>query len=165
MTQWYVAVSGRQYGPVDEESLGLWVRQGRVTSDSYVWTEGMAQWLPLSAVPDLAGRVGLGKQPPMLPMRAHRGPLILVLGLVGMICCCTVPLGVVTGVIALVLGAQDLRAMERGQMDPQGRGMVIAGMIFGAISILLGLAAGIGFVFPQHFHWQPRRLHRIGPMI
>jgi hypothetical protein len=152
MSQWYAAVSGQQYGPVDEEQFRAWIAEGRIKPDHYVWTEGMPNWLPLS-------QVGQFSLPPAIPLRKHRGAAVLILGLVGLVCCC-VPFGlvsIVTGVISLVMGVNDLRAMDRGQMDAGGRGLTTAGMIFGIISILLGVAAMVAMLI----HGIP---HFRGPM-
>jgi len=42
---WYVRpVSGEQYGPVNTELMQLWVAEGRVTEDSWVWHTGWDRW-------------------------------------------------------------------------------------------------------------------------
>lgn len=61
----------------------------------------------------------------------HRGTLVLVLGLIGMLVFS--PLGIV----AWVLGVQELRAMDRGEHDPAGRGLALAGMIFGILATVM----------------------------
>ena len=70
-------------------------------------------------------------------MQAHRGVLILVLGILGLVCC------FICGIIAWVMGNTDLQAMNRGVMDPSGRGLTQAGKICGIISVAL---AGLGIV-------------------
>ncbi len=83
-----------------------------------------------------------GGQPPVQPvqaypmgqgMRPHRGTLILVLGILGLVCC------VILGIIAWVMGNTDLREMNMGRMDPSGRGLTQAGKICGMISVILAL--------------------------
>jgi len=66
-------------------------------------------------------------------MRPHRGTLILVLGILGLVCC------VILGIIAWVMGNTDLREMNMGRMDPSGRGLTQAGKICGMISVILAL--------------------------
>jgi len=54
MSQWYCHARGQQYGPVDKDVLQMWVRQGRVGPNDYVWTAGLTAWLPVhQALPDL----------------------------------------------------------------------------------------------------------------
>lgn len=44
MKQWYCAIQGQRYGPVAEDVLRQWIREGRVTAADLVWCEGMANW-------------------------------------------------------------------------------------------------------------------------
>jgi len=84
-------------------------------------------------------------------MKPHRGTLILVLGILGLVVCG--PLAIV----AWIMGAGDLKEMDAGTMDPSGRGTTQAGKICGMIGTILlvlglvifavifafGLAAGL----------------------
>ncbi|OWK44502.1 hypothetical protein [Fimbriiglobus ruber] len=81
----------------------------------------------------------------------HRGMLILVLGILGLALQCPM-----VGIVAWVLGAADIRAMDEGRMDPEGRQTTQAGKILGiaasilfAVQILLMLlyVIGIGAFF------------------
>ncbi|HLW75721.1 MAG TPA: RDD family protein [Bryobacteraceae bacterium] len=47
---WYYADAGRQIGPIEEAALDDLVRTGVVRDDTLVWSEGMANWQPHSAV-------------------------------------------------------------------------------------------------------------------
>jgi hypothetical protein len=64
-------------------------------------------------------------------MRPHRGVLVLVFGILGLVCC------VIFGIIAWVMGSSDLREIDAGRMDPAGRGLTQAGKICGIISVVL----------------------------
>jgi hypothetical protein len=72
-------------------------------------------------------------------MRPHRGALILVLGILGLIVCG--PLGIA----AWVMGSGDLKEMDAGTMDPSGRGITQAGKICGIIATILLIIAIIVF--------------------
>ncbi|MBN1509373.1 MAG: DUF4190 domain-containing protein [Sedimentisphaerales bacterium] len=65
------------------------------------------------------------------PLRPHRGALILVFGVLGLVCC------IIFGIIAWVMGNSDLREMDAGRMDASGRGLTQAGKICGIISVAL----------------------------
>ena len=65
--------------------------------------------------------------------RPHRGAMVLVLGILGLVCC------VICGIIAWVMGNNDLRDMDAGRMDPTGRGLTQAGKICGMISVILAI--------------------------
>jgi hypothetical protein len=64
-------------------------------------------------------------------MKPHRGTLILVLGILGLVVCS--PLGIV----AWVMGSGDLKEIDAGTMDPAGRGSTQAGKICGMIATIL----------------------------
>ena len=88
-------------------------------------------------------------------MKPHRGTLILVLGILGLICC-----GIFTAIPAWIMGANDLKAMAQGEMDPSGEGLTKAGKIMGMIGVILGVIwivfmlffGGLGFLSAMHGH-------------
>ncbi len=71
------------------------------------------------------------------PLAPHRGAVVLVLGILGIVLC------TICGIIAWVMGNNDLRQMDAGVMDPSGRGLTQAGKICGMISVILVI---VGFV-------------------
>jgi hypothetical protein len=83
-------------------------------------------------------------------MKPHRATTILVLGILGLVLCG--PLGIA----AWVMGANDMKEMEAGTMDPSGRGTTQAGKICGMIAcilMILGFIAGLLFsMFVVSFH-------------
>ncbi len=58
MGQWHCLIGGQQYGPVSEEDLRAWIRQGRVRPADMVWSDGMADWVPAGSVPGLFAGAG-----------------------------------------------------------------------------------------------------------
>ena len=73
--------------------------------------------------------------PPLQPLKPHRGAVVLVLGILGIVVC------LICGIIAWVMGNGDLREMNAGIMDPSGRGMTQAGKICGMISVILAIVS------------------------
>lgn len=71
---------------------------------------------------------------PIQNMRPHRGVMILVFGILGLVIC------VIFGIVAWVMGNGDLRAMREGRMDPTGEGLTKAGKICGIIGVVLNIA-------------------------
>jgi membrane protease subunit (stomatin/prohibitin family) len=67
-TVYFVAVGGQQTGPFDMQALAAQAAAGRLTPQTLVWTQGMAQWTPAGQVPALAGI--LNAVPPPLPPNA-----------------------------------------------------------------------------------------------
>jgi hypothetical protein len=68
---------------------------------------------------------------------SHRGGPILGLGIASLVCC-----GLL-GIVAIVMANEDLGKMDRGLMDPQGRGLTVAGRVIGIISLVL---TAVGFL-------------------
>jgi hypothetical protein len=71
-----------------------------------------------------------------MSLKPHRGTAVLILGILGLVCC------VICGIIAWVMGSNDLREMAAGTMDRSGEGLTKAGRICGIISVCL-LIVGI----------------------
>ncbi len=84
-------------------------------------------------------------------MQPHRGTMILVLGILGIVCCPFL------GIAAIVMGSGDLKAMAEGRMDRGGEGLTNAGRICGIIGLVLfaiGLVLQLTGIFtfgPQQF--------------
>ncbi|WOO42181.1 RDD family protein [Rubellicoccus peritrichatus] len=49
---WYYALNDQQIGPVSDSDFANLVANGTIQSETRVWREGMADWQPLSQVPD-----------------------------------------------------------------------------------------------------------------
>jgi hypothetical protein len=84
-------------------------------------------------------------------MKPHRGTLILILAIFGIILCA--PLGIA----AWVMGSGDLKEIDAGTMDASGRSITQAGKICGmittilfAIGIVIGLVASLVIIFAGH---------------
>ncbi|MGH2688875.1 MAG: MJ0042-type zinc finger domain-containing protein [Actinomycetota bacterium] len=70
----------------------------------------------------------------------HRGGLILTLGILSLVIC-----GIFTGIPAWIMGNADIRAMDAGRMDPEGRTMTQVGRILGMINVILTCVAFVGY--------------------
>src|SRR5262245_21196490 len=93
-------------------------------ADSAILIPGTREGDHMSQIPPMApGQMGM--------MRPHRGTLVLVLGILGLVVCG------ICGIIAWVMGSGDLKEMDAGRMDPTGRGMTQAGKICGMIAVIL----------------------------
>ena len=75
------------------------------------------------------------------PMKAHRGTMLLVFGILGILCC------LIFAILAWVMGNSDLKAMAEGRMDPSGESLTKAGKILGIIGCVLGILSILWFVF------------------
>jgi len=80
-------------------------------------------------------------------VKPARGGVILALGILGILCC------FICGIIAWVLGNNDLKEMAMGMRDVSGRGLTHAGKVCGIVGIVLQIIVfalwllGVGFLF------------------
>lgn len=51
--RWYHLQSREQHGPIDLDRMRRLVLDGTITPDTYVWADGMPDWLPAEQVPAL----------------------------------------------------------------------------------------------------------------
>jgi hypothetical protein len=72
------------------------------------------------------------------PVKAHRGTMLLIFGILGIICC------PIFGILSWVMGSSDLKAMANGAMDPSGEGLTKAGKILGMVGCALAI---LGMIF------------------
>ena len=84
------------------------------------------------------------------PLKSHRGVLILVLGIIGLVLglpgtfCCIIFNSIaafVCSIIAWVMGSKDLKEMAAGRMDPAGTGLTKAGKICGIVGVILAIVS------------------------
>jgi hypothetical protein len=152
---WYVR-DDRECGPVSLAELRSFAAAGEIRPETLVWTEGWDQWGPAQQVPDLfATRIpepvrtrpqepaarerdlewvdagdAVDEPPPVAPMAV--ASLVLAVSVVGCV------LAVVFGHVAL----GQIRQSERTRKPLGGRGMALAGLIMGYVTIgLLAVAA------------------------
>jgi hypothetical protein len=74
---WHVRpVTGGQFGPVDSATFALWISEGRVTADSWVWRAGWRDWKPGSeALKQFVPAAPLGQTSTPIPAGHPRRPL------------------------------------------------------------------------------------------
>jgi uncharacterized RDD family membrane protein YckC len=61
---WYYVENGQQRGPVQESDLDALRQEGKITSETLVWREGMDNWQPLSQVQPAAAGVATAAPAP-----------------------------------------------------------------------------------------------------
>ncbi len=65
--QWYMAIGGRQVGPVGEQEIISNLRNGSIDAKTLLFTAGMTNWTPLREVPQFAAYLDAGKTTPAAP--------------------------------------------------------------------------------------------------
>ena len=156
---------GQTFGPVAREELDRWVGEGRIAVDCMLSQSPTGPWEPAAALfpqlmlqmpkpaPPPTPQYAAAQYPPASPvgvspyspmgapgrfLNPHRGGLILVLGLVGIIMGCPV-----FSIMAWVMGSGDLQEMRAGRMDPSGEGLTQAGKILGMIPSILFIMGAV----------------------
>jgi hypothetical protein len=72
--------------------------------------------------------------------RPHRGGMILAFGIISLVTFqCFGVLGLVFGILAWVMGNNDLRGMDEGEVDPEGRQLTQVGKILGIVGLILSV--------------------------
>ncbi|MGE0640874.1 MAG: DUF4339 domain-containing protein [Thermoanaerobaculia bacterium] len=138
---WLVMAGGRQLGPVSQDELVVWAREGRLRSEDLVWRSGMPQWVragtaaELTAlVPELAiaPEVPMGDDPmlrALLPV--GRSGWAIAAGYLGLFSILLVP-----APFALLSGVLAIRNIRRNP-KLHGMGRAIFGIVAGALGSLL----------------------------
>ncbi|MGM9745370.1 MAG: SPFH domain-containing protein [Paludibacteraceae bacterium] len=62
---YYAYVNGRQLPNQTPQQIASMFQQGTITADTLIWKAGMADWLPLSQVPELASLLNQQTPPPV----------------------------------------------------------------------------------------------------
>lgn len=168
---WYYAKNGHQNGPVPTEDMIDRVAMGEISPTDLAWCEGMADWLPVSEIPQLkvlppvkddvpAGPTAGPAQPvayqPTVPAAPAATPSYaaagqapsqglaiasLVCGILGLIGCCMWFISLPAALAAIVTGHL---ANSKIKADPQrftGKGMARTGLITGYLGAICSIIA------------------------
>jgi len=153
---WYYVDLSRQQHATDADTLRTLVADGVVTPSTLVWNETLPDWVPCSeALPGLFTAADLASPPPLGPGQLRQaggaGVLLsspnapsteldpwavasLVLGVVGLFCCQFL------GIPAVICGHIGLKAANEGRCSSSSKGLAIAGLITGYITLLIAAA-------------------------
>jgi predicted Zn finger-like uncharacterized protein len=55
---WHIVVDGEQVGPLSEADVRARLSRSEITPDTYIWREGLADWVKISTLPEFAGDSG-----------------------------------------------------------------------------------------------------------
>ena len=148
--QWYYSKNFTQLGPVSVDELRAKLASAEVSSTDLAWREGMSDWCPVSSIDELRtpsnGQVagsamieGSPYAPPLAPAGAPSyavppptsGLAIasMVCGILGLMTC------LLPGIAAVICGHMALKQMADPSLRVGGRGMAVAGLITGYLSV------------------------------
>ena len=161
MADWYFGEQGQQIGPLDDAAIRHAIQYGRVTMQTLVWREGMSQWVPLAAVPELTTTVtsispyaSPGYPGQMMPygpgmMESRSSGLAvasMVSGIIGIVVC-----PFFGSIPAVICGHMALSQINQSPMPMSGRGMAIAGLVMGYLPIAIIAISMVMLVVSQMF--------------
>src|SRR6185503_16355603 len=63
--QWYMAIGGHQVGPVTADEIRSNIDNGSIDAKTLLFSAGMKNWAPLSAIPQFASRLSPQAVPPI----------------------------------------------------------------------------------------------------
>jgi hypothetical protein len=158
MQQYYISRNGTQEGPHHVSVLLNWIRDGQLPPTTLAWQEGMANWLPLSQIPALASPVisnpyqaspvspAFGQPTAYgMPQRTPGSAVVsLVFGILGILFLVLFfILSPIFGLVAVICGHVSMGGIKRAGGQLGGRGMALAGVIMGYLSIFIAIIIGI----------------------
>ena len=175
MADWFYGKDGTQHGPVSDQEIGGLIQSGQIDGTTIIWREGMADWLPVSQVPEFQTTVppasaGGTESIPTTAQRqanpytaptaptaptastAYAPPAptdgLSIASLVcGIMAIISCYIWGVFGLPAVICGHMSLKKINNSPTPVAGKGMAIAGLICGYIGIVFQLALIIGGIF------------------
>jgi hypothetical protein len=160
---------GPIYGPISWSDIEQWTAEGRIDAACQLGTGASGPWRaagellpalrfgqpggPAAAASPIAGSTIVPPTAPAVESRGghlpspapvnwiapHRGPIIFILGLLGLVVGCPV-----FSFAAWAMATRDLAEMRSGRMDQSGEGLTLGGFILGLIASLMWFVCLLG---------------------
>jgi hypothetical protein len=145
-----IGADQKEYGPIAAEQIRQWVAEGRLNGLSKIQVEGSGVWRQLRDMPEFSALLPRSPQPINLGATSQPSPAAapsnnplagwaLGTGIASLTCC---PL-LIFSPISIVLGVMALSRIKQ-HPNQGGRGLAIAGIVLGCISLLMGILS-VGF--------------------
>lgn len=155
--EWYYTKDGVQVGPVSQDELIHMISVGEVSSNQMAWHDGLADWQPISSIPELQITAGAGQvAPPTLVPGSPVPPAAMVQpaktsGLaIASVCLAAgsfVLCGIFMSIPAVICGHMALAEIKRSGNQIEGKAMAIIGLVLGYLMTLLSIVALFFFFF------------------
>ncbi len=139
--EWYYAEGDEQRGPLSENELIALVEQGVIRSDTLVWNNGMADWLPYGEVhaqsDSMRSQDTVVTGTPNVPNSEEATEPLAIASLVLAIVSCGC--GLFTAIPAIICGHMALDRINKAEGRIGGRPLALGGLVIGYIRILLSI--------------------------
>lgn len=145
---WFVLIDVEEKGPFESQALKDLLQQGQIRPEDHVWKEGMAEWIPISHVPEFMATASdsaaipvLPPVPPVPPTGSATPGVAPSSGTPG-VAVASFVLGLLTFIANLVAGLPAIIcghiALGKFSKTPglQGKWMAITGLVLGYVSVL-----------------------------
>jgi len=157
MAEWYFGKEGQQYGPIDEAALRARIAGGAVSGSDLIWTEGMAEWTPLSKVSQFSDPDNCPRSAPLVQVSVKAGDDTFVKDVLDQVDAAFGELGDVNKPSPYAPPVANPVAPAVGggvQLSPPTSGLAIASMVCGILSLFFcfcgGMLLGIPAVICGH---------------
>jgi len=147
-----IGADGNAYGPVPAEQIRQWVTEGRLNAVSKIQVDGSGDWKELRQMPEFSALfppapppISMSHPASSLPKPQPTNPVAgwaLGTGIASLPCCAI-------GILSLASIVLGIVAISQINKDPnqEGRGMAVAGIVLGCISLLMALVSWFLFAF------------------
>jgi hypothetical protein len=131
-----IGADQKEYGPISIEQIRLWIQEGRLNATSRIQVDGSGEWKLLRDMPEFAPLLPPPPAPitfPVTPQAPTTNPMAgwaLGTGIFSVVCC------QICGPVSIVLGVLALSQLKQNPTQG-GRGLAIAGIVLGIISLLI----------------------------
>lgn len=187
-----IGADGREYGPIPADQLRQWIKEGRADRFTQIRPEGESWWKPLGQFAEFADLLPASaslpaqpassaggpasSQPPLAPLTSmaptsgypsvQTGPKLdnmAIAGVIcsglGLICCCGGPVFSGLGLAFSLIGLSNI---NKDPVNRSGKGLAIAGIVMGAIGLLMFIAFLVSNPWRNFpFHDLLRELNRL----
>lgn len=161
---WYCDAKGRQDGPMTLTDIRRRIHEGELVLDDSVWCEGWDEWVAVEDVPEFTQEIDGDKSyteatrmiENPFDKRANSKTAIASLALAILVFCGScIPFVGFAGIGPMILGGFSI--VELKTSKERGLYFAIAGVVLGAISVLLALLVmlvGVGAFTYSNFTWE-----------
>jgi hypothetical protein len=144
-----IGADQKEYGPITADQLRQWIAEGRANAQTKVQAEGAGVWKTVGELPEFApALVAAHPSAPVAPTHIAMAPATpktnpmalwaMILGIISLVPCCWA----ILGTVSIVLGIVALVQLKKAPQET-GTGFAIAGIVLGAISLLLAIVMAV----------------------